>query len=148
MQHLSFRWLHFTLANDALPSKRPFWQPSPVTLALTFYYWERCPRCSWWTCPCWRPSPWQRARNSACGPATPSVCMITKTQITTLKYLMTQSIVALSVLHWLCCFWRFYEGKQPSLWEIHMNCIFYLFHADLLTFAAEIHEHGVHWQAL
>lgn len=92
MQHLSSEKFHFSLANGTLPCWRcikdgAFWQLSGVTLALTFCYWARCPQCFWWTCPCWHLSPLQRAHNSACGPATPSVCIITKTWRTTLKHL-------------------------------------------------------------
>lgn len=41
----------------------------------TDFCWARCPRRFWWTCPCWRPSPWQTAHSWACVPASPSVCM-------------------------------------------------------------------------
>lgn len=101
-------------------SEGTFWQVFRVTPALTFYYWARCPRCFWWTCPYWRLSPWQRARNSACEPATPSVCMITKTRITTdMKYLLTESPVnpVLNVCQLICCInslvsdFFFYRGK-------------------------------------
>lgn len=144
MQHLSFLWFHFTLANDTLPSKRPcstFWPLSPVTLALTFYYWERCPRCSWWTCPCWHPSPWQRARNSVCGPATPSVCMIENTnnysEISHDRIYWSSPCAALTEV-----FTRVNNNNNNN--DLYRKSTWIVF--DLLTFAAEIHEHGVHWQ--
>lgn len=47
-----------------------------VTVAPpTDFCWARCPRRFWWTCPCWRPSPWQTAHSWVCVLTSPSVCM-------------------------------------------------------------------------
>lgn len=138
MQHLSSKKFHLFTRHWHIA----FWQLSGVTLPLTFHYWAHCPRRFWWTCPCWHLSPWQRAHNSACGPATPSVCTITKTWRTTLKHLKTESnSLSECLLTDIFCpeTLRFYEGKEPS-WPTYNHCFFYLFHTDLLTFAAQIHS--------